>query len=160
MTRRARLAPSAERTAISRRRPRPRARSSPARFAQAISRTHPAAPISTSSSIRVLPTVSSRMGTTTAPIFWLLSGYSVANWRAIAFMSSRAWASETPGLRRATTFRKCELRSPSLAGERWIGIQKSISRSRNANSRGMIPMILDFSPLIRISRSITPAEPA
>ena len=80
VTRRARLAPSAERTAISRRRPRPRASSSPARLAQAISRTHPAAPIRTRSSMRVLPTVSSRMGTTAAPILRSSSGYSAASW--------------------------------------------------------------------------------
>ena len=77
-------------------------------MAQAINSTAAAAPISTSSSTRVLPSASSLTGTTTAPMLVFELGNCRASSAATRRMSSLAAASETPGESRATTFRKCE----------------------------------------------------
>ena len=74
-TMRARLAPRAARTAISLRRPSVRASTRLATFAQAISRTHPTAPSSTSSAGRTSPTRSSCSGMTAAPQPLSSAGY-------------------------------------------------------------------------------------
>ena len=156
-----RLAPSAERTAISRRRRTPRASSRPARLAQAISSTQPAAPIRTSSSIRVLPTISSRSGTTTAPILC-----RCRETRDCKLPADRAHLLAGPrqgdaGLQARDHIQvvRAVIR-PGRPAEKWIGTQKSMSRLRKAKSRGMTPMIEYFRPLIRMSRFTAPGAPA
>ena len=65
---RVRFAPNAVRMAISFRRSTVRASIKLATFAHAINRTHTTAPNSISSGLRTSPTVSSRSGTTAAPV--------------------------------------------------------------------------------------------
>ena len=66
-----------------------------AMFTHAIRSTQPAAPIKTRTANRVLPSNSSRSGTTTAPRFRLLANFS-SNLFAIADISTRARSSVTP----------------------------------------------------------------
>ena len=82
-----RLAPSAIRTAISRRRPAARAKSRFARFEQAMSSTSTAAICNTHKPVAVSPANCSCRGTTTAPIFVLESGYFRCKRFAITSMS-------------------------------------------------------------------------
>ncbi len=87
---RRRLAPSAVRTAISLRRPRVFARTRLATLAQAIRRTKPTAPRSTSRAGRTSPTRSSRSGMTMAPQPLLSSGYCWARRAESVFISACA----------------------------------------------------------------------
>ncbi len=102
----ARLAPNATRTAISRRLPAARASRRFARFEQAISRTSTAAICNTHNPIAASPANSSRIGTTAAPMFMLVSGYCCCRRLAITSMSCWARAGVTPGFIRANTSRK------------------------------------------------------
>src|SRR5581483_9146601 len=97
---RQRPAPSATRTAISRRRTAPRASSRPATLTHATASTQPTAPSSTKSGRRKSP-VSSRMaGMTRAPVYLLVSGYCARNAAVIASSSACACPGVTLGFNR------------------------------------------------------------
>ena len=98
---RPRPAPSAKRSAISLRRPTPRASSRLATFAQAISRTSTTAPRSIRSAGRTFCTSRSCTGVTSTRTSRFDSGSWASSWRAIASISSRASSSDTPRLTRA-----------------------------------------------------------
>ena len=103
---RPRPAPSAERIAISLRRLRARVNSRLPTLAQAMRRTNPTAPSRMRSIVRLLPTISSCIGMTTAsqprPSVW---GNSRASRAEIASISACACASSTSRFRRATPYR-------------------------------------------------------
>ena len=102
---RPRPAPSAARTATSRRRTAPRDISRFARLTHAISRIAADAPSSTISDVCVLPASSSRNGVTTAERG---RGRCCAVTRRLnAAIASRACSSVTPGLSRATQCTSC-----------------------------------------------------
>jgi hypothetical protein len=98
-----RLAPSAARTAISRRRLESRASSRLAMFAQTISSRNPTAPISTISAGRDAPTSCSCAGITRAVQRSLLALYSAAMRPASTLISSCACGPLTPFAIRPTT---------------------------------------------------------
>ena len=100
---RARLAPSAARTAISLVRPTALANSMLARFAQAISSTTPTAASITQSVSRKLLTISSRMRVTATFLPVLLSGYLCSRREPMTVICACACSSVTLGLSRATT---------------------------------------------------------
>ena len=100
---RARPAPSAERIAISLRRPSARAKSRLPTFAHAISSTSATAASSITSDIRMSPTISSCSGMTVAPQPAFSCGKSRSSRVEISSISDVACAAATPGLRRATT---------------------------------------------------------
>ena len=100
-TTRQRPAPSAARIASSRRLPPARISSRLATFAHATSRTSVTAPSRISSGSREEPVSCSRIGTTAAPTFSLLSGYCFSRRLAITCRSACACAAEMPGLSRA-----------------------------------------------------------
>ncbi len=102
---RPRLAPSAVRIAISRRRTRPRERSRFARFAHAIRSTNATAPISTRTRVRLSPTSDSRSGVTPT-VRSLSSGKRRSRSDIIAARSARAASRLTPPFRRPTMVRK------------------------------------------------------
>ena len=119
---RARLAPRAARTAISLRRASVRARTRLATLAQAISRTHPTAPSSTSSAGRTSPTRSSCSGMTAAPQPLSSVGY----WRREprrdrVHLRAGAARAPTPGFRRASTRKSCMPRTARSSGCRTSG---------------------------------------
>ena len=101
-TSRARPAPTAARTTISRPRAEARASSRLATLAQAMSRTKATAPSRTKSVCRVSPTMASCRGVRRTPLSALLRGYSAESRAAMPVISARAWASETPGASRPT----------------------------------------------------------
>ena len=93
-------APSEARIISSRCRATPRAISSIAKFAQAISSTSPTAPNRTSNAGRRLPTSNSCSGISTVPRSLSVSGKaSASRWSACA-ISAWASANDTPGFRR------------------------------------------------------------
>ena len=100
---RPRPAPTAARIASSRARPSTRAKSRFARFAQAISSTHPTAPSSTSRPHRTSDTMSSRSGRTTAPQPLSSAGYSRSSRCEIVVISACARRTSTSGRRRPIT---------------------------------------------------------
>ncbi len=102
---RRRVAPSATRSANSRRRATERAKSRLATLAEATSRTKPTAPSSMKSAGRMLPKTSSSRDETLAPRSAFVSGCCSARRAAMASISACACASVTPGFRRATTVR-------------------------------------------------------
>jgi hypothetical protein len=103
---RPRPAPSAERIAISLRRLKARVKSRLPTLAHAMRRTNPAAPSSMSSIVRLLPTMSSCIGMTTAPQPRpSVRGNSRASRAEIASISACAWTTSTPLFRRATAYR-------------------------------------------------------
>ena len=120
-TSRGREAPSAARTASSRRRAVPRTRNRLAMFAHATSRTRTTAPRSIHNIGADRPLTSSCSGTTRTDVSAPCeSGYSLRSRRPMAVRSSAACATVTSGLRRAITRRKpCArlARRASVAGE-------------------------------------------
>ena len=102
---RLRVAPSAERIAISFWREMVLARTRLATFAQAINSTNATAPSNTSSAGRTSPTRSSLTGTTSAPHPLSSSGYCCSSRREIVFISACACFRSIPGRRRAITAR-------------------------------------------------------
>jgi len=104
-TRRSRPAPMAVRTASSRCRANPRAINRFARFAQAISSTQSAAPLSAISNNRDCCDTSSRSRFTVAPVCRFSRGNCLSSCAAITPISARACSSDTPGFRRASTFK-------------------------------------------------------
>ena len=101
--RRRRPAPKAPRMAISLSRVAARARSRLARLAQAISNSTPTAPSRISSTGRMRPANISAMGNRIVPVPALVAGYCFSRRAAITAISARAWATVTPGFKRATT---------------------------------------------------------
>ena len=93
---RLREAPSAVRTAISRRRETPRASSRLATLTQAMSRTRPTAPSSSSNAGRILPVTWPWIGTTLALQPVLDAGLAAVRSAAICVISLWACASDTP----------------------------------------------------------------
>ncbi len=98
-------APRAVRTANSASRAATRARSRFATLTQAMSRTRPTAPRSTSRGRRTSPTVACWRETAVPPSPSSASGYCFARRSAIVATSCRARSTETPGLRRPMTRR-------------------------------------------------------
>ena len=107
-------APSAARTANSLRRTRVRVSNAPARFAHAIKSTSPALAISTSSGVRVSPSMASRNGIVASSRLPLDSGYSRANSAPMAASSRWAVSCVTPGFKRAMKPSQDECR-PAIA---------------------------------------------
>ncbi len=153
------VAPSETRTVSSPRRLAARTTSRLARFAHAIRSTHAAAAIRTSSSSCTSPSRSVLIGTTAAPMCALVAGYCVASCAATRCMSACACATVTPGASRATTLRKWEPRRAASSGVIAIGAQKSRSRLRNTNPRGMTPMTVRGAPFIRTARPTIAGSP-
>ncbi len=107
----ARLAPNAERVAISRCRSRMRASMRLAMFPQAISKTNPTAPSTTTSRVRVSPIrIVSSVWTFAHSCCVFVFGYSFARWDAIVLKSWSAWATVTPGFSLPIALRKWVLR--------------------------------------------------
>jgi hypothetical protein len=118
------LAPSARRTAISRRRTIARASSRLATFAQPISRTAAAAATSIIKSESAEPTMSSRSGVRRVRHFEFERGYRCSDCAATRLRSFDASASVTPGFSRPIAFMKCALRIGCF-GSNHVGVQAS-----------------------------------
>ena len=151
---RPRAAPSAPRTASSRRRAMPRARSRPATLTQAISSTSPAAAVSTSSAGRWSRTISSCSGTTRPTKAGAAfaarpapgGAPPMSGCRRIASTSAAACAGDTPGRRRPSAEKANETASvrPSpfstgAEGCMTMGVQSSSSGPGNANPSASTP---------------------
>ena len=123
---RPRPAPSATRSATSRRRTAPRDSSRFARLTQAINRTAADALNSTISDVCVFPASSSRKGATTA-----VRGVSrcAVTRRPNAAIDSVACCSVTPGLSRATQCTSCHENLNRCCAENDVGVQMSMSRA-------------------------------
>ena len=138
---RARPAPSAVRTAISRRRASDRAISRLATFAQAISSTNATAAISVSSAGRSVPTSSTSSGVSSTARFSFVSGYSRSSWREMPSSSRCAAPMLTPGFSRASAANPREPRSAIVDGGAYIanGTQSSAMSLRPLNPGGITP---------------------
>ena len=150
-TMRARDAPRARRTAISRRRDVPRPSSRLATLAQAIASTNPTAASRTPSGRVTGPKNCSRSGTIAAPRPPSLSGYSCARRAARTSASRRACSSVTSSRSRATILRMPRVRSADR-----------FSAGLSAGVRGMsraAPGIQSSGELPPVDPPVTPGQP-
>ena len=129
--RRAKDAPSAPRTAISRRRISARTSSRLAMLTQAMSNrtTEPASRIRRMG--RISPVMESLKGMTSAPCPWLDCGYCFCSWEAIVLVLASAVETATPSLRRARPENGRHARSVSQTPRSWIVTQSSAARGAN-----------------------------
>src|SRR5262249_48739651 len=146
-TSRGRPAPSATRTAISRRLPRDRASNRFATLAHAISNTTlTAASISISAGL-VLPTRASRKDRPMYSDDWLLLGYSSASPSEIELSSALACSSETPGLSLASAKVQFDFRADGAWTGMLIGRMTSVGLlSGNRKARLTTPTIWPLIP--------------
>jgi len=120
-TTRHREAPSATRTAISRRRWTPRASTKLATLTHAMSNTSDTAPSRSSSGRRASPATALASGSTAAATFVFVAGYSRASCVDTRPRSARAAINDTPGFRRPTTSYHAVFRMRSAALSSTIG---------------------------------------
>ncbi len=154
-----REAPSAARTASSRRRDAIRARERLVTFAAATSMRNPTAESSIKSAGRTRPTSVSLRGLTAAPTRSASSPCSRRMRAAIEPRSARAAASEIPSRRRPTPFQLCAERLSS-GSSRSRAVQSCVS-SGNWKPGGMTPTTRYRSPSKRSERrerSVSPAR--
>ena len=146
-TTRARLAPSAIRTATSRARCADRASCRLATLAQAISRTKPTAPMRARKIILIGPPLKRWLNViTTASVFLFVSGNCCASCFAMPIISACACASVTPGARREKTV----MFRASRRSEFWSGTSgcQMSALAGNFTPSGMTPTIVAGVPLM------------
>ena len=157
---RTRLAPSAMRTATSRRRVSPRASSRPATLMHAISSTPATAASRTSSAVRTPWIIRSRAGVTAIVTLVLVSGYAFSSRAAIPAISVAAWSSATPSFRRATgRMPGCQPRSAGCAAMNGAIGRKTSAFWNRRNDGGSTPTIEYGLPSSRMRSLVTASRP-
>jgi hypothetical protein len=156
---RAREAPSASRTDSSRRRDSVRTSSRLTTLMQAMPSSSAAPPSSSHSVGRMLPTMTSAKGPTTAPWLRFESGYWRSSCLAITAIAAPASSIVTPGFRRPTPSRLWQLRraiQPPLGSS---GVQNSApSLGANWKVAGNTPTMVWLSPLSVTLRPTMPGS--